>query len=167
MCAYGLKLDRSERPVLICPKECFWRGANSQWLQLLVEERGREGEWLLLFYLGDPHAPLCLMLTGHLSKCCDATAMSRPHHVAQLRSNHYVARTSFGFITRLHQQVERARSMQFTIEKYHKCWRYAQESTLTNSGCTLYVCVYFSGLKWPCWTHCVVQVQKNTSSTKF
>ena len=49
----GLKLDRSKKPVLICPKECSWRGANSQWLQLVVAERERqrekEGEHSVLF----------------------------------------------------------------------------------------------------------------------
>lgn len=44
VCVCGLKLDRSEKPVLICQKECLWWGANSQWLQLAVETRARQRE---------------------------------------------------------------------------------------------------------------------------
>lgn len=66
--------------------------ATSWWRR--EEERGSDCS---CFIRGAPQVPSCLVSTGHLSKCCDATAVSRPHHVARLRSNHCVARTSLRF----------------------------------------------------------------------
>lgn len=84
-CVCGLKPDQSEKPVLICPKVCQWRGANSQWLQLVAAQRERERERMLRFYLGGcGKLPSCLMLTGHLSNGDDATAAGPLCHVGQL-----------------------------------------------------------------------------------
>ena len=84
----GLKLDRSKKPVLICPKECSWRGANSQWLQLVVAERERDRERKrenTQFYLGGcGKVPSSFTLTGHLSNWSDATVQSLLCHVAWL-----------------------------------------------------------------------------------
>lgn len=90
VCVCGLKLDRSEKPVLICQKECLWWGANSQWLQLAVEERARERA--LQFYVGGcGKVPSCLMLTGYLSNWYDATALSLLCHIAWLQLPQYIS----------------------------------------------------------------------------
>lgn len=91
-CVCGLKLDRSEKPVLICPKECLWRGANSQRMQLLVAETERERESVLQFYLGGcGKVPSCFMLTGHLSNWNHATAPRLLCHVVWLQLPRYIS----------------------------------------------------------------------------